>query len=113
MGGVRKKARKENADEVSKNAAPNGDTAAGKADIIGKNTAASEDASTKTETDGSAKDKYGLSALMLARKGGNMADLTKVKDLTAILTGRLVWIRVHLQSSRAEGKQCVFVLRQQ
>ncbi|GAV09667.1 hypothetical protein RvY_19169 [Ramazzottius varieornatus] len=57
MGGARKKARKENADEVSKNAAPKGEKAASKADIIDKNTSASEGASTKTETDGPAKDK--------------------------------------------------------
>ncbi|GAV09666.1 hypothetical protein RvY_19168 [Ramazzottius varieornatus] len=40
-----------------------------------------------------------------------MADLTKVKDLTAILAGRLVWIGGHLQSSRAEGKHTRYTVQ--
>ncbi|XP_047541519.1 aspartate--tRNA ligase, cytoplasmic [Vanessa atalanta] len=37
---------------------------------------------------------------------------TDVKDLGVHLDGKLVWIRARLQTSRAKGKQCFAVLRQ-
>ncbi|GAU87499.1 hypothetical protein RvY_00331 [Ramazzottius varieornatus] len=112
MADIVEKDQKENAEKVSKNAAKKAEKAAKKAEIIAEKKTASGDASAEVETEDFAKDKYGLTALNQSKEKVDR-DLTIVKDLTATLADQLVWIRGRLQTSRAKGKQCFFVLRQQ
>ncbi|XP_064471090.1 aspartate--tRNA ligase, cytoplasmic-like isoform X2 [Ornithodoros turicata] len=50
---------------------------------------------------------------MLQSKERMDRNLARVKDLTPELANQSIWIRGRLHTSRAKGKQCFFVLRQQ
>ncbi|XP_067002970.2 aspartate--tRNA ligase, cytoplasmic isoform X1 [Anabrus simplex] len=56
--------------------------------------------------------KYG--ALPMIQSGDKISrEFTHVKDLTKVLADQTVWIRGRLHTSRAKGKQCFAVIRQQ
>ncbi|KAK7939997.1 hypothetical protein WMY93_003323 [Mugilogobius chulae] len=80
-----------------------------------------------TEEDDFAKDRYGVSAMVqsqqkLVKSELNLSALSvpetdralvKVEDLTVEKADQLLWVRARVHTSRAKGKQCFLVLRQQ
>ncbi|XP_041118036.1 aspartate--tRNA ligase, cytoplasmic-like isoform X1 [Polyodon spathula] len=59
-----------------------------------------------------AKDRYGLSPLVQSQQKLDRV-LVLVQDLTPEKTDQLLWLRARIHTSRAKGKQCFLVLRQQ
>nr|XP_033801456.1 aspartate--tRNA ligase, cytoplasmic isoform X2 [Geotrypetes seraphini] len=59
-----------------------------------------------------AKDRYGVCSLIQSQEKPDRI-LVRVKDLTVQKTDKVVWIRARVHTSRAKGKQCFLVLRQQ
>jgi aspartyl-tRNA synthetase len=59
-----------------------------------------------------AADKYGTTKMIQSTEKPNRT-LVKVKDITPAVAEQKVWVRGRLHTSRAKGKQCFFVLRQQ
>lgn len=64
------------------------------------------------EEDDYSKDFYGKLPMMQSQNKPKKL-LHKIKDLTADLADQKLWVRGRLHTSRAKGKQCFFVLRQQ
>ncbi|PIK57893.1 hypothetical protein BSL78_05174 [Apostichopus japonicus] len=58
------------------------------------------------------KDLYGVSQLIQSREKPDR-ELVKIKTLTSSEATKRVWVRARLHTSRAKGKQCFVVLRQQ
>lgn len=58
------------------------------------------------------KDRYGNSKLIQSTEKPDR-ELVKIKTLTASEANKRVWVRARLHTSRAKGKQCFVVLRQQ
>ncbi|MEQ2282602.1 hypothetical protein AMECASPLE_002494 [Ameca splendens] len=65
-----------------------------------------------SDEDDFAKDRYGLSAMVQSQQKLDRA-LVRVQDLTAEKVDQLIWLRARVHTSRAKGKQCFLVLRQQ
>ncbi|KAM4024437.1 aspartate--tRNA ligase, cytoplasmic isoform 2-T2 [Anomaloglossus baeobatrachus] len=59
-----------------------------------------------------AKDRYGVSAMIQSQDRPERV-LVRVKDLTLQKANETVWVRARVHTSRAKGKQCFLVLRQQ
>lgn len=59
-----------------------------------------------------AKDRYGVSAMIQSQEKLERV-LVRVKDLTPQKADETVWVRARVHTSRAKGKQCFLVLRQQ
>uniref|UniRef100_A0A4W3IDD6 Aspartate--tRNA ligase, cytoplasmic n=1 Tax=Callorhinchus milii TaxID=7868 RepID=A0A4W3IDD6_CALMI len=59
-----------------------------------------------------AKDRYGTPAMIQSQEKIDRV-LVHVKDLTEEKVGQVVWLRSRVHTSRAKGKQCFLVLRQQ
>ncbi|XP_073503358.1 aspartate--tRNA ligase, cytoplasmic isoform X1 [Phyllobates terribilis] len=59
-----------------------------------------------------AKDRYGVSAMIQSQDKPERV-LMRVKDLTLQKADETVWVRARVHTSRAKGKQCFLVLRQQ
>ncbi|XP_041120170.1 aspartate--tRNA ligase, cytoplasmic isoform X1 [Polyodon spathula] len=59
-----------------------------------------------------AKDRYGLSPLVQSQQKLDRL-LLRVQDLTPEKADQLLWLRARIHTSRAKGKQCFLVLRQQ
>ncbi|KZC05753.1 PREDICTED: aspartate--tRNA ligase, cytoplasmic [Dufourea novaeangliae] len=57
--------------------------------------------------------KYGDTGLIQSKEKHAERKFTEVKNLTATLENEIVWLRGRLHTSRAKGKQCFIVLRQQ
>uniref|UniRef100_A0A3B3DM72 Aspartate--tRNA ligase, cytoplasmic n=1 Tax=Oryzias melastigma TaxID=30732 RepID=A0A3B3DM72_ORYME len=64
------------------------------------------------EEDDFAKDRYGVSALVQSQQKLDRT-LVRVQDLTPEKADQLIWLRARVHTSRAKGKQCFLVLRQQ
>lgn len=65
-----------------------------------------------TDEEDFAKDRYGLSPLVQSQHKLDRV-LVRVQDLTPEKTDQLLWLRARIHTSRAKGKQCFLVLRQQ
>uniref|UniRef100_A0A3Q3E5G0 Aspartate--tRNA ligase, cytoplasmic n=1 Tax=Labrus bergylta TaxID=56723 RepID=A0A3Q3E5G0_9LABR len=65
-----------------------------------------------TEEDDFAKDRYGVLAMVQSQQKLDRT-LVRVKDLTPEKADQLIWMRARVHTSRAKGKQCFLVLRQQ
>ncbi|KAK1165759.1 aspartate--tRNA ligase, cytoplasmic [Acipenser oxyrinchus oxyrinchus] len=65
-----------------------------------------------TDEEDFAKDRYGLSPLVQSQQKLDRV-LVRVQDLTPEKTDQLLWLRARIHTSRAKGKQCFLVLRQQ
>uniref|UniRef100_A0A8C6TWL0 Aspartate--tRNA ligase, cytoplasmic n=1 Tax=Neogobius melanostomus TaxID=47308 RepID=A0A8C6TWL0_9GOBI len=65
-----------------------------------------------TEEDDFAKDRYGVSAMVQSQQKLDRP-LVRVHDLTVAKADQLLWVRARVHTSRAKGKQCFLVLRQQ
>ncbi|KAK1166046.1 aspartate--tRNA ligase, cytoplasmic-like isoform X1 [Acipenser oxyrinchus oxyrinchus] len=65
-----------------------------------------------TDEEDFAKDRYGLSPLVQSQHKLDRV-LVRVQDLTTEKTDQLLWLRARIHTSRAKGKQCFLVLRQQ
>lgn len=59
-----------------------------------------------------AKDRYGVPPMIQSQDKPERA-LVRVKDLTIQKADEVVWVRARVHTSRAKGKQCFLVLRQQ
>ncbi|XP_075037050.1 aspartate--tRNA ligase, cytoplasmic [Mixophyes fleayi] len=59
-----------------------------------------------------AKDRYGVPTMIQSQERPERV-LVRVKDLTLQKADEVVWIRARVHTSRAKGKQCFLVLRQQ
>ncbi|CAH2305404.1 aspartate--tRNA ligase, cytoplasmic [Pelobates cultripes] len=59
-----------------------------------------------------AKDRYGVPAMIQSQEKSDRV-LVRVKDLTVENADKTVWVRARVHTSRAKGKQCFLVLRQQ
>ncbi|XP_038132284.1 aspartate--tRNA ligase, cytoplasmic [Cyprinodon tularosa] len=64
------------------------------------------------DEDDFAKDRYGLPAMVQSQEKLDRA-LVRVQDLTPEKADQLIWLRARVHTSRAKGKQCFLVLRQQ
>uniref|UniRef100_A0AAR2LK47 Aspartate--tRNA ligase, cytoplasmic n=1 Tax=Pygocentrus nattereri TaxID=42514 RepID=A0AAR2LK47_PYGNA len=64
------------------------------------------------DEDDFAKDRYGVSAMVQSQEKVDRT-LVRVQELTPHRGGQLVWVRARIHTSRAKGKQCFLVLRQQ
>ncbi|KAL7882267.1 hypothetical protein AOLI_G00091160 [Acnodon oligacanthus] len=64
------------------------------------------------DEDDFAKDRYGVSAMVQSQEKVDRT-LVRVQELTPQRGGQLVWVRARIHTSRAKGKQCFLVLRQQ
>uniref|UniRef100_A0A669BD46 Aspartate--tRNA ligase, cytoplasmic n=1 Tax=Oreochromis niloticus TaxID=8128 RepID=A0A669BD46_ORENI len=64
------------------------------------------------EEDDFAKDRYGVSAMVQSQQKLDR-ELVRVQDLTPEKADQLIWLRARVHTSRAKGKQCFLVLRQQ
>ncbi|KAM7380748.1 hypothetical protein PAMP_004023 [Pampus punctatissimus] len=63
-----------------------------------------------------AKDRYGVSAMVQSQQklgGCKERVLVPVQDLTPEKADQRIWLRARVHTSRAKGKQCFLVLRQQ
>lgn len=58
------------------------------------------------------KDRYGNTAMIQSRDKPDRV-LVKIRTLTASEANKKIWVRARLHTSRAKGKQCFVVLRQQ
>uniref|UniRef100_W5LES6 Aspartate--tRNA ligase, cytoplasmic n=1 Tax=Astyanax mexicanus TaxID=7994 RepID=W5LES6_ASTMX len=56
--------------------------------------------------------RYGVSEMVQSQEKLDRT-LVRVQDLTTQKAGQLVWVRARIHTSRAKGKQCFLVLRQQ
>ncbi|KAM4557951.1 aspartate--tRNA ligase, cytoplasmic [Odontesthes bonariensis] len=65
-----------------------------------------------TEEDDFAKDRYGASVMVQSQQKLDRM-LVRVQDLTPEKADQLIWLRARVHTSRAKGKQCFLVLRQQ
>eukprot|EP00064_Thunnus_orientalis_P015019 superscaffoldBa00002709_g15068 len=65
-----------------------------------------------TEEDDFAKDRYGVSAMVQSQQKLDRV-LVLVQDLTPEKADQRIWLRARVHTSRAKGKQCFLVLRQQ
>lgn len=59
-----------------------------------------------------AKDRYGVAAMIQSQEHIDRV-MVRVKDLTEEKAEQTVWVRGRVHTSRAKGKQCFLVLRQQ
>ncbi|XP_059136182.1 aspartate--tRNA ligase, cytoplasmic [Peromyscus eremicus] len=59
-----------------------------------------------------AKERYGISSMIQSQEKPDRV-LVRVKDLTVQKADDVVWVRARVHTSRAKGKQCFLVLRQQ
>ncbi|XP_068923955.1 aspartate--tRNA ligase, cytoplasmic isoform X3 [Petaurus breviceps papuanus] len=59
-----------------------------------------------------AKERYGISSMIQSQEKPDRI-LVRVKDLTVQKADEVVWVRARIHTSRAKGKQCFLVLRQQ
>ncbi|XP_003794430.1 aspartate--tRNA ligase, cytoplasmic isoform X1 [Otolemur garnettii] len=59
-----------------------------------------------------AKERYGVSSMIQSQEKPDRV-LVRVKDLTAQRADEVLWVRARVHTSRAKGKQCFLVLRQQ
>merc|ERR1711988_1078224 len=57
--------------------------------------------------------KYGVAQMNQSREKPDIRLIENFSILTEKLDNQLVWVRARLHTSRAKGKQCFFVLRQQ
>ena len=57
--------------------------------------------------------KYGIAQMNQSQSKSNLHLIDDFAILTEKLAGQTVWVRARLHTSRAKGKQCFFVLRQQ
>ncbi|XP_052716623.1 aspartate--tRNA ligase, cytoplasmic-like [Crassostrea angulata] len=83
--------------------------AAKKAEYKAANKPAQQEA---VETEDVSKGKYGNMPMIQSASKPDV-EFVELKDLTTNLADEKVWVRARLQTSRAKGKQCFFVLRQQ
>ncbi|KAK3569115.1 hypothetical protein QTP86_023992, partial [Hemibagrus guttatus] len=65
-----------------------------------------------TEEDDFAQDRYGVCVMMQSQEKLDRS-LVRVCELTPDRAGQTVWVRARIHTSRAKGKQCFLVLRQQ
>ncbi|XP_066299678.1 aspartate--tRNA ligase, cytoplasmic-like [Branchiostoma lanceolatum] len=63
-------------------------------------------------TEDFSKDRYGNMAMLQSTEKPDRR-LVRVEELTPSLAGETVWVRARMHTSRAKGKQCFLVLRQQ
>ncbi|XP_029419674.1 aspartate--tRNA ligase, cytoplasmic isoform X2 [Nannospalax galili] len=59
-----------------------------------------------------AKERYGISSIIQSQEKPDRI-LVRVRDLTVQNADNVVWVRARVHTSRAKGKQCFLVLRQQ
>ncbi|KAJ8253319.1 hypothetical protein GJAV_G00211580 [Gymnothorax javanicus] len=59
-----------------------------------------------------AKDRYGVPPMVQSREKLDRV-LVRIQDLTPKKADELIWLRARVHTSRAKGKQCFLVLRQQ
>ncbi|WP_353802590.1 hypothetical protein, partial [Acinetobacter baumannii] len=59
-----------------------------------------------------AKERYGVSSMIQSQEKPDRV-LVRIKDLTEEKADEVVWVRGRVHTSRAKGKQCFLVLRQQ
>ncbi|XP_048340454.1 aspartate--tRNA ligase, cytoplasmic [Sphaerodactylus townsendi] len=59
-----------------------------------------------------AKERYGVLPLIQSQEKPDRV-LVQIKDLTGVKADEVVWVRGRIHTSRAKGKQCFLVLRQQ
>ncbi|XP_048201508.1 aspartate--tRNA ligase, cytoplasmic [Perognathus longimembris pacificus] len=59
-----------------------------------------------------AKERYGISSMIQSQEKPDRI-LVRVRDLTIQKADEIVWVRARVHTSRAKGKQCFLVLRQQ
>uniref|UniRef100_A0A8C6VYY6 Aspartate--tRNA ligase, cytoplasmic n=1 Tax=Nothobranchius furzeri TaxID=105023 RepID=A0A8C6VYY6_NOTFU len=59
-----------------------------------------------------AKERYGVSAMVQSQQKLDRV-LVRVQDLSPEKADQLIWLRARIHTSRAKGKQCFLVLRQQ
>ncbi|DAA32651.1 aspartate--tRNA ligase, cytoplasmic [Bos indicus] len=59
-----------------------------------------------------AKERYGVSSMIQSQEKPDRV-LVRISDLTVQKAGEVVWVRARVHTSRAKGKQCFLVLRQQ
>nr|XP_020012274.1 aspartate--tRNA ligase, cytoplasmic-like [Castor canadensis] len=59
-----------------------------------------------------AKERYGVSSMIQSQEKPDRV-LVRVRDLTIQKADEVVWVRARVHTSRAKGKQCFLVLRQQ
>jgi len=57
--------------------------------------------------------KYGLSEMIQSKDKRIERNFVPVSELSGQLTKGLVWVRGRVHTSRAKGKQCFLILRQQ
>uniref|UniRef100_A0A7M4EAG9 Aspartate--tRNA ligase, cytoplasmic n=1 Tax=Crocodylus porosus TaxID=8502 RepID=A0A7M4EAG9_CROPO len=62
--------------------------------------------------DDHAKERYGVSSMIQSQEKPERV-LVKIKDLTTEKADEVIWVRGRIHTSRAKGKQCFLVLRQQ
>ncbi|MCJ8732944.1 hypothetical protein PDJAM_G00217290 [Pangasius djambal] len=65
-----------------------------------------------TEEDDFAQDRYGVCVMLQSQEKLDRS-LVRVCELTPDRAGQTVWVRARIHTSRAKGKQCFLVLRQQ
>nr|WIM01491.1 cytoplasmic aspartate--tRNA ligase [Limnephilus lunatus] len=78
-----------------------------------KAAAAPQGAEETTESEDYSVGKYGVTKLIQSTGENRDRVYTDIKDLDGGFAGKDVWIRGRLHTSRAKGKQCFVVLRQQ
>ncbi|KAF7241757.1 Aspartate--tRNA ligase, cytoplasmic, partial [Varanus komodoensis] len=59
-----------------------------------------------------AKERYGILPMIQSQEKPDRV-LVRIKDLTGEKADEVVWVRGRIHTSRAKGKQCFLVLRQQ
>ncbi|XP_012860441.1 aspartate--tRNA ligase, cytoplasmic [Echinops telfairi] len=59
-----------------------------------------------------AKERYGVSSMIQSQEKPDRV-LVRIRDLTEQKADEVVWVRARVHTSRAKGKQCFLVLRQQ
>ncbi|CAB1346701.1 unnamed protein product [Coregonus sp. 'balchen'] len=68
--------------------------------------------SQSTDEDDFAKDRYGVPPMVQSQQKLDRV-LVRVQELTPEKADQLIWVRARIHTSRAKGKQCFLVLRQQ
>lgn len=71
------------------------------------------EAEAATEQEDTSVGKYGQIKMIQSIEPHDDRKFAHIKDLNTELAGQVVWIRGRLHTSRAKGKQCFIVLRQQ
>lgn len=97
---------------VSKKALKKQQKAAEKAAKKSERNAQNESQNTEQENADISKGMYGLSQLIQSSENPDRV-LVGVRHLNKSMDNKTVWVRGRLHTSRAKGKQCFFVLRQQ